>query len=222
MIFSISHSLGYQKVCINGTISVCCLPSRRHSYFLSQIDHFLSFVCFFHEYNCIPSGIEELRKEMRAQDSQVRISCLKNRIPQTQSCCCQERVDRVLEIPLPNNGQPDFTACSFTNLGVFSVSSYHVEWKAEHRRRTQRGDGLMVLTELLPTKFGRKFGNQCAAEDSNLHWHGIVPCLCTLTNTHIRISVNCPVCTCTVSTEDLNHMLMRCQRIQEIWQGLDY
>jgi hypothetical protein len=51
-------------------------------------------------------------------------------------------VERILQIPLPNFGQPDFVAWHFNKSVCFSVkSAYHIEWKAEYRRRAQRRDG---------------------------------------------------------------------------------
>ena len=51
-------------------------------------------------------------------------------------------VERILQIPLPNHGQPGFIAWQFNKSGCFSVkSAYHAEWNAEYRRRAQRGDG---------------------------------------------------------------------------------
>jgi hypothetical protein len=41
---------------------------------------------------------------------------------------------------------------------------------------------------------------------------------CVLANWHIGSLVNCPVCT--FDAEDLRHMLFRCPRSLEIWEGL--
>jgi hypothetical protein len=50
-------------------------------------------------------------------------------------------VDRILRIPLPNYGQPDFIAWHVSKTGCFSVkSAYHLEWRAEFRRRAQRSN----------------------------------------------------------------------------------
>jgi hypothetical protein len=129
-------------------------------------------------------------------------------------------VERILQIPLPNFGQPDFVAWHFNKSVCFSVkSAYHIEWKAEYRRRAQRRDGSdqasphEVWKLIWKTPVSRKI--------QIFSWralHGIIPCLCTLANRHIGNSVNCPVCL--VNAEDLNHMLFKCSRAQEIWKGL--
>jgi hypothetical protein len=42
-------------------------------------------------------------------------------------------VDRILPIPLPNYGQPDFIAWHINKIGCFSVkSAYHLEWRVEY------------------------------------------------------------------------------------------
>jgi hypothetical protein len=50
-------------------------------------------------------------------------------------------VERILRIPLPNFGQPDFIAWHASKNGCFSVkSAYHIEWRVEYRRRAERSD----------------------------------------------------------------------------------
>jgi hypothetical protein len=42
-------------------------------------------------------------------------------------------VDRIIPIPLPNYGQPDFIAWHINKIGCFSVkSAYHLEWRVEY------------------------------------------------------------------------------------------
>jgi ribonuclease HI len=129
-------------------------------------------------------------------------------------------VERILHIPLPNFGQSDFIAWQAAKSGCFSVkSAYHLEWRAEYRRRAQRVDSSdrssphVVWKKIWSAKVSRKV--------QIFNWralHGIIPCLCTLANRHIGSSVNCPVCN--VEAEDLRHMLFKCDRATEIWEGL--
>jgi hypothetical protein len=97
-------------------------------------------------------------------------------------------VERILQIPLQNHGQPDFIAWHLNKSGCFSVkSAYHEEWRARYSRRLERGDSTNSASS---HEVWKKIWNAKVPRKIQIfNWralHGIVPCHCILAKRHIN------------------------------------
>jgi hypothetical protein len=129
-------------------------------------------------------------------------------------------VSRILQIPLNIGAIEDFIAWHGTKSGVFSVrSAYHVEWRHQFNGVTCRS---LISGTSLNNPTWRILWKLAVPAKVKIHsWrimHGIIPLKAILFRRHIGTSDLCPICN--LEAEDIMHMLFKCQRAAQIWEGL--
>jgi hypothetical protein len=127
---------------------------------------------------------------------------------------------RILQIPLNNQGFPDFVAWHFTNHGRYTVQSgYHLQWRHQFGPRAAQLSlpGRSSLNPIWKTIWKLKIPGKVTI----FIWralHGIILVKCILAIRHIGTSGACPVCS--QGPEDIYHLLFLCPATKEIWQSL--
>jgi hypothetical protein len=128
--------------------------------------------------------------------------------------------NRILQIPLHNNGFEDFIAWKFTKHGRFTVrSAYHLQWRHQFGARAAQlslpGSSINnpVWKELWRLKVPSKI--------KVFAWralHGILPLKSILVNHHVGTSGECPICS--QAAEDIIHLLFKCPMAVALWESL--
>jgi hypothetical protein len=130
-------------------------------------------------------------------------------------------VERILQIPLNNQGFDDFIAWKETSHGRYTVKSgYYMQWKYQfgpnatqlsHHGGSVRNPAWRSLWKLhIPSKIKIFIWRAL---------HGIIQLKCILANRHTGESAACPICF--RDAEDIRHLLFACPAAQELWQKLE-
>lgn len=118
----------------------------------------------------------------------------------------------------------DFIGWNYTRSRTFSVSSaYHREWEHQHGYRGYRTDGQGSVSLNTIWKEIRKL--KVPGKVKIFAWkvlHGVLPCYGVLSGRHIRMQIQCTICSS--GPEDIQHCLFMCIRVREVWKelGLSY
>jgi hypothetical protein len=116
-------------------------------------------------------------------------------------------VNRILSIPLHNNGFEDFIAWSGTAHGRYTVrSGYHMQWRHQFGNYSHQLTlpGSSALNPVWKTLWQLKIQSKVKI----FIWralHGIIPLKCILANRHIGTTSECPICRS--GPEDVRHLL---------------
>jgi hypothetical protein len=129
-------------------------------------------------------------------------------------------VQRILEIPLNNQGFDDFIAWHYNKNGRYSVrSGYHIQWK--HTFGARQGQlalpGSSAINPVWKELWRLKIPSKCKI----FLWralHAIIPLKSILVNRHIGTSGQCPICQ--QAPEDLIHLLFQCEMVRDLWNSL--
>jgi hypothetical protein len=132
-------------------------------------------------------------------------------------------VEQILRIPLSQNLENDFIAWHKTKNYIFSVrSAYHIEWENQFGIKVNRPDGQGSEKENPVWKI--MWSLNVPAKVKIFAWkalHGLIPGMGILSNRHIKVSAQCPICK--FGSEDIKHLLFTCKRVKAVWKelGLD-
>jgi ribonuclease HI len=129
-------------------------------------------------------------------------------------------VQRILEIPLNNQGFDDFIAWHYNKNGRYSVrSGYHIQWK--HTFGARQGQmalpGSSASNPVWKELWRLKIPSKCKI----FLWralHAIIPLKSILVNRHIGTSGQCPICQ--QAPEDLAHLFFQCETARDLWDSL--
>jgi hypothetical protein len=128
--------------------------------------------------------------------------------------------NRILQIPLYDNGFEDFIAWRGTRSGNFSVkSAYHTEWRHQFNGVSCRS--LIAGTPLNNSTWKILWNLDVPAKVKIYCWrilHGVLPLKAILFRRHIGTDGLCPVCK--LENEDVRHMVFVCNEAEQIRKGL--
>jgi ribonuclease HI len=129
-------------------------------------------------------------------------------------------VNRILQIPLNNQGFEDFIAWGFTNHGRYTVrSGYHIQWRHLFGARASQLalPGVSALNPVWKNVWRLKVQSKIKI----FLWralHGILPLKAILANRHVGTSGQCPICN--QAAEDIKHLLFQCETAKHMWDSL--
>ena len=119
-------------------------------------------------------------------------------LKKTRTFFCMEKgsdmVAICFAIPLPSYDMEDFVAWGMTFF-FFVKSAYYVDWghKFGGNLRRPNGQGTMQVGSV----WQRIWSLDCSAKVKIFVWktlHGTLPCGVNLSNTHFKVSPQCPAC----------------------------
>jgi ribonuclease HI len=129
-------------------------------------------------------------------------------------------VNRILEIPLNNQGFEDFIAWNFTKHGQYAVrSGYHLQWRHQFGPRTSQLSlpGSSVNNPIWKIIWNLKVPSKVKI----FVWralHGILPLKSILANRHVGTNGGCPICN--QAAEDVLHLVFTCPTARSLWCSL--
>jgi ribonuclease HI len=130
-------------------------------------------------------------------------------------------VQRILQIPLNNQGFDDFIAWKETSHGRYTVKSgYYLQWK--HHFGPNAGQFSLPGISAQNPVWRILWKLKILSKIKIFIWralHGIIPLKCILANRHIGDSAACPICH--VHAEDVRHLLFTCPAAKEMWHILE-
>jgi ribonuclease HI len=130
-------------------------------------------------------------------------------------------VNRILQIPLHNQGFEDFVAWGHTSHGRYTVKSgYYIQWK--HHFGARASQLTLPGTSTSNPVWKALWKLKIPGKVKIFSWralHGILPLKCILANRHIGESAECPVCA--LDAEDVRHLLFTCQVAKDMWAHLE-
>jgi hypothetical protein len=126
--------------------------------------------------------------------------------------------NRIMQIPLHQQGFDDFIAWGFTKHGQYTVrSGYHMQWRHQFGTRQFVLPGSSANNPVWKILWKL----QIPSKIKIFIWraiHGIIPLKCILANRHIGNSSECPICK--QGPEDIQHLLFLCPATQDLWTQL--
>lgn len=128
--------------------------------------------------------------------------------------------ERILQIPIFQHETEDFVAWHLTKSGTFSVrSAYYKQWEDSYLPNSV--DGKAAGGSAPHPVWNRLWDLKVPGKVKIFLWrclHNAIPCMCVLANRHISTSGQCPICH--THAEDVEHMLIKCTRANQIWRCL--
>jgi hypothetical protein len=129
-------------------------------------------------------------------------------------------VNRILEIPLNNQGFEDSIAWNFTKHGQYAVrSGYHLQWRHQFGPKASQLSlpGSSVNNPIWKIIWKLKVPSKVKI----FVWralHGILPLKSILANRHVGTNGGCPICN--QAAEDVLHLVFTCPTARSLWCSL--
>jgi hypothetical protein len=113
----------------------------------------------------------------------------------------------------------DFVAWNQTKSRMSSVrSAYYIEWEHQFGATVRNDSAEMSRTNPVWEILWKL---QVPSKVKKIVWralHGTVSGMCILSNRHIKVNSQCPICKS--RPEDIRHLIFTCKRAKEVWSKL--
>jgi ribonuclease HI len=127
--------------------------------------------------------------------------------------------DRIMQIPLPQDGGEDRLAWDLEQTGLYSVKSAYRGLVSERDQLREAQGNVATTSSAKDGLIWRKLWKLDVQPRVRVFWwrvlKGILPDYATLARRHVRVQSTCPVCKST--SESLYHALVECTHAQLFW-----